>query len=224
MAKRFTHIIGIDEVGRGPIAGPVAVGAVAIKLDTHCNQPMARDMYQKLFAGIDVKIKDSKKLSPQKRSEVFQYVSRWQKEQRLKYTVSFISSQVIDEIGISRSIYQAICDCLSELNLEPERTLILLDGSLRAPKEYRFQHTIIKGDEKERIIALASIVAKLSRDDVMEQYSLLYPEYQFEEHKGYATHAHYKCVKKYGLSPLHRRSFLKDFVEKLVPAKVPVAA
>lgn len=213
MSARFTHVVGIDEVGRGPIAGPVAVCATAIKLQVSNDEQSARNEYNKLFSQLPacIKIKDSKKLSPQKRREVLPYVKDWEIAGKLNYSVSFISSEVIDSVGISKSIFTALSDCLEELNLNPATTLVLLDGALHAPKKYIFQETIIKGDDKEMIIALASIIAKVARDDVMEQYGMVYPEYKFEEHKGYGTSDHYKYVKKYGLSPLHRRSFLKAY-------------
>ncbi len=186
-------VIGIDEVGRGPIAGPVAVCALLWK-DREMDPP--RD------------VKDSKKLSPQKRDQWFDRIEQWQKEERLQYAVAYIEAGTIDTIGISHAIKCALMESLARLQVEPENVQILLDGGLFAPEEYRHQETIIKGDEHEPVIALASIAAKVLRDRLMDEVALEHPEYQFDEHKGYGTKAHYMAVKKYGLTPYHRKSFL----------------
>lgn len=188
-------VIGIDEVGRGPIAGPVAVCAFLWK-DRETLPPYG--------------IKDSKKLSPQKREEWFRQVQIWKRESRVTYAVSFVSAQTIDRIGITKSITRALVESLRKLEIEPENVEILLDGGLRAPHEFHIQKTIIRGDEKEPVIALASIVAKVLRDKMMERFAMKYPLYGFEEHKGYGTHTHYRAIKKHGMSPLHRVSFLQN--------------
>ncbi len=188
-------VIGIDEVGRGPIAGPVAVCAFLWK-DRETLPPYG--------------IKDSKKLSPQKREEWFRQVQIWKRESRVTYAVSFVSAQTIDRIGITKSITRALVESLRKLQIEPENVLVLLDGGLRAPHEFHMQKTIIRGDEKEPVIALASIVAKVLRDKMMERFAMKYPLYGFEEHKGYGTHTHYRAIKKHGMSPLHRVSFLQN--------------
>lgn len=188
-------VIGIDEVGRGPIAGPVAVCAFLWK-DRETLPPYG--------------IKDSKKLSPQKREEWFRQVQIWKRESRVTYAVSFVSAQTIDRIGITKSITRALVESLRKLEIEPENVEVLLDGGLRAPHEFHIQKTIIRGDEKEPVIALASIVAKVLRDKMMERFAMKYPLYGFEEHKGYGTHTHYRAIKKHGMSPLHRVSFLQN--------------
>lgn len=188
-------VIGIDEVGRGPIAGPVAVCALLWK-DRETLPPYG--------------IKDSKKLSPQKREEWFRQVQIWKRESRVTYAVSFVSAQTIDRIGITKSITRALVESLQKLEIEPENVEVLLDGGLRAPHHFPLQKTIIRGDEKEPVIALASIVAKVLRDKMMERFALKYPLYGFEEHKGYGTHTHYRAIKKHGMSPLHRVSFLQN--------------
>ncbi len=188
-------VIGIDEVGRGPIAGPVAVCAFLWK-DRETLPPYG--------------IKDSKKLSPQKREEWFRQVQIWKRESRVTYAVSFVSAQTIDRIGITKSITRALVESLRKLEIEPENVEVLLDGGLRAPHNFPLQKTIIRGDEKEPVIALASIVAKVLRDKMMERFAMKYPLYGFEEHKGYGTHTHYRAIKKHGMSPLHRVSFLQN--------------
>lgn len=186
-------LIGIDEVGRGPIAGPVAVCALLWK-DRECEPPHD--------------VKDSKKLSPQKRDQWFALIEQWRKEERLEYAVAYIEANTIDTIGISHAIKCALMESLARLQVEPENVQILLDGGLFAPEEYRHQETIIKGDEREPVIALASIAAKVLRDRLMDEVALEHPQYQFDEHKGYGTKAHYMAVKKHGLTPYHRKSFL----------------
>ena|SRR3989338_5772279 len=192
-------MVGIDEVGRGPIAGPTTVGCVCIE-------------YTKERADYlhSLKIRDSKKLSPQKRMARLEMVRQWKKEGWLNYSVASIPPKIIDVIGISPSIRRALHLALRRLNIDIENTALILDGGLRANKKYNEQTTIIKGDEKEPLIALASIVAKIHRDKYMERVAEIYPKYSFEGHKGYGTRKHYKSIKKYGLTTLHRKSFLRD--------------
>jgi ribonuclease HII len=186
-------LIGIDEVGRGPLAGPVAVCALIWK-----NRQLDPPDH----------MKDSKKLSPQKRNEWFVRIEEWREQGTLDYAVSYIEAEAIDTIGISNAIKCALMESLARLRVEPETVHILLDGGLAAPDEYMHQETIIKGDEKEPIIALASIAAKVLRDQLMDEMSDVHPGYGFENHKGYGTVEHYKAIKKYGITPLHRKSFL----------------
>ncbi len=178
------HIIGIDEVGRGPLAGPVAVCALIWK-DRELDPPDH--------------VKDSKKLSVQKREEWFVEIEKWREQGTLDYAVSYVSAEDIDIVGISNAIQCALVH-------------VMLDGGLHAPEEYFHQETIIKGDEKEPVIALASIAAKVLRDQMMEELSDVHPEYGFENHKGYGTIEHYKAIKKHGLTPYHRRSFLSKVI------------
>ncbi len=186
-------LIGVDEVGRGPIAGPVAVCALLWK-DREFDPPPH--------------IKDSKQLSPQKREEWFEQVRIWEKEGRVSFAVSFICAETIDKVGISPSTHRAVSNAIRRLEVDPAQVHILLDGSLYAPEEYYHQETIIRGDEREPVIALASIVAKVHRDRLMEKMSDQYPGYGFEVHKGYGTSEHYRALKKLGPSPLHRLSFI----------------
>lgn len=189
-------LIGIDEVGRGPIAGPVAVCALLWK-DRENDPPL--------------KLKDSKKLSPQRRDEWFEKIEEWRDNDQLEYAVSYVSADTIDAIGISNAIKCALVESLARLQVDPEHVHIMLDGGLYAPEEYRHQETIIRGDEQISVIALASIAAKVSRDRLMDDLADQYPEYKFEDHKGYGTKDHYQAVKKHGMTPYHRRSFLTRF-------------
>jgi ribonuclease HII len=134
----------------------------------------------------------------------------WQKAGIIRFHVALISHTVIDTKGISPAIKKGIAECLKKLNASEHDCEILLDGSLKAPQEFIFQKTIIKGDEKEYPIGLASIAAKVIRDRKMEQYAMKYPEYGFDVHKGYGTDSHRKMIKKHGPSKIHRRSFLKN--------------
>ncbi len=197
------YIVGIDEVGRGPIAGPVAVGAVSVKSDI-----LAKNG-KKMLKGI----KDSKKLTEKQREKWFAKMEEWAKEGKIGFAVSFENSKTIDRIGISKSIKRAIEKSLKKLKLPPKKSKVLLDGSLKAPKEYKNQKTIIRGDEKIPIISLASIAAKVLRDRMMVKLGKKYPQYGFERHKGYGTKNHYENLEKYGLFYPHRKSFLKNFLE-----------
>lgn len=195
--KKVRYIIGVDEVGRGPLAGPVTVAAVMMPHD---------------FSFGDIRPNDSKKISEKKREEWFLFA---QEHPDISYAVASISPEMIDEIGISKSTILAVEQSLEKLSstwgLGPqvEEVEVLLDGLLRAPKQYQ-QKTIIKGDEKEPIISLASIVAKVTRDRMMTEISKKHPQYGFENHKGYGTKKHYESIEKYGILDIHRRSFLKN--------------
>ncbi len=180
------YTIGIDEVGRGPIAGPVTVCACMISAEI-----------AKKYKGI----KDSKKLSESQREKIFTEI-----QGLVEYKVTSISAKEIDTKGISFCIKKALAKSIS---IFPTDTLVLLDGGLKAPPEYKDQKTIIKGDEKEVCIALASIIAKVTRDRYMCKMAKKHPEYGFEDHKGYGTRAHYVAIDKIGMSPLHRLSFLQ---------------
>lgn len=204
LKSKIRILIGIDEVGRGPIAGPVAVGAFVFL------KPGAR----KLFRGV----KESKQLSEQKREEWFGQIKIAQKSGGLDFRVTFQSEKVIDTRGLSYAIKKALTTSLNDLmksmkksfGISPNMVRVLLDGGLKAPTNYPNQKTIIKGDEKEMVIALASICAKVLRDREMNLLGKKYPQYGFERHKGYGTSGHYKAIKKYGMLNTHRRSFLKN--------------
>lgn len=187
--------IGIDEVGRGPIAGPVAVGAFVFL------KPEAK----KFFKGV----KESKQLTEEKREQWFVRILEGQKKDLIDFSVAFQSEKVIDSKGISFAIRKALASSLSNLKINPEQAIVLLDGGLKAPEIYKNQKTIIKGDVKEQVIALASICAKVLRDRRMRKWAKKYKEYEFDVHKGYGTKGHYEAIKKHGLTALHRRSFCK---------------
>lgn len=186
-------IIGVDEVGRGPLAGPVAVGAL-------CTTP---EMLKKFRL-----IKESKQLSPSQREGWYTRMSA-SRGKGLQFAVSFVSPQIIDKKGIVFAIRLALSRSLKKLAVPPHACTVLLDGGLFAPKEYKRQKTIVRGDATETIIAMASVVAKVLRDRRMARLHQKYPDYGFAVHKGYGTKAHYRALKQHGPSPLHRRSFLK---------------
>lgn len=191
------HIIGIDEAGRGPLAGPVAVGAVCV----------SKDFDWGLIAGVA----DSKVVTAKNREAIFRRATQLKKQGILNFSVTQVSAATIDKIGISRAVQQGINSCLKKLNQKPNTTTVLLDGLLKAPPEYLHQETIIKGDAKEKVIGLASICAKVTRDRTLVRVAREYPNYHFDVHKGYGTKAHIKAITTYGLCPLHRRSFTRRF-------------
>lgn len=206
--KPGNYTIGIDEVGRGPIAGPVAVGAfVFLKKENSAE-------IRKIFRGV----RESKQLSEARREEWFMIVENAAAKGLVDYSVMFVSERIIDKKGIAPAIRSALAGALGELvtrhNLRPESVCVLLDGGLRAPAEFTHQKTIIKGDAKEQAIALASICAKVLRDRKMHKLARKYPNYGLEIHKGYGTKAHYEAIHRRGLTPLHRRSFLTKILAK----------
>ncbi len=192
--------VGIDEAGRGPLAGPVAVGVVVI--DSGFRIPKSLN---------GVVRTDSKKLSEKSRELWFTAIQQWQKEGKLRYACALISAKEIDGKGIVPAIKKGMATCLKKLSV-PKNAEVFLDGSLYLPKEYIKQKTIIKGDEKIPIISLASIVAKVTRDKYMKTLAKKYPGYGFEVHKGYGTKAHYAAIQKEGISDVHRKSFLKKLL------------
>lgn len=198
----YKYLIGIDEVGRGPLAGPVAVGAVCIYAEH-------KTKISKLFPIT----RDSKKLSAKAREEWVVRIREAESAGFLVTAVSFVTPAAIDKNGIAPSIRTALAKALEGLEHEVGETRVLLDGGLHAPAQYKNQETIIKGDEKELAIALASIVAKVTRDKRMVALAKKFPEYGFEKHKGYGTRAHYEALEKHGLTPHHRKSFLKRLLE-----------
>ncbi len=186
--------IGIDEVGRGPIAGPVAVGACVF----------LNDEAIKLFKDV----KESKQLSESKREKWFEEINKAKKLGLINYAVTFQSEKVIDNKGLSFAIKNALKISLSKLDVKVDDCRVLLDGGLKAPEEYKNQETIIKGDEKETVIALASICAKVLRDRKMKKWARKYPQYGWDVNKGYGTRRHYEVINAIGVTSLHRRSFL----------------
>lgn len=202
MDKVVKYIVGIDEVGRGPIAGPVCV--VAFKLLSVDYQSLVENSKKELKTPL----RDSKKLSKKQREKWFEHLKVAKTENVCDYSVSFVSSENIDKFGISKCIKKALAESLNKLKVSPKEVKVLLDGGLHAPEEYIHQETIIKGDELHPVISLASIVAKVSRDKVMFDYSKTYPQYGFDKHVGYGTKAHYEAIKKYGQTPIHRKTFI----------------
>lgn len=188
------QIIGIDEAGRGSLAGPVAVGVCAVSADFD-------------FAVFQ-NLKDSKKLSEKRREEIFAQMQVLKKEDVLNFSVALVSNKVIDERGISFAIRKGIEGVLQKISADP-KSKVYLDGSLKAPKEFVNQETIIKGDEKIPVISLASIAAKVTRDRHMKKVALEYTGYDFEIHKGYGTAKHQNSIKLKGLCEIHRRTFIK---------------
>lgn len=196
--KNIEYVVGIDEAGRGPLAGPLALGAFCVRADSRA--------FRKFCVGV----KDSKKLSERKREEWFIKIESEKKLGNISFAVAFASPEMIDKRGLTFSIRHALALSLKKLACPPNQTLVLLDGGLHAPEEYTYQETIIKGDEKEPVISFASIAAKVLRDRKMVALAKRHPQYGFEKHKGYGTAAHYEAIEKYGVLDFHRKSFLKS--------------
>jgi len=194
-----TYILGIDEVGRGPIAGPVTVGVVAFQ--------------RKYNAEVFKDARDSKKLSPKKREYFYSLLESEREKGNVQYAVHSVVSEVIDEKGIVFAIRSALSSALISLALDPCKCEVLLDGNLFAPPVYTNQRTIVGGDDKEISIMLASIAAKVLRDREMTELDEKYPGYLFAKHKGYGTAQHYEALRKLGLCDIHRRSFLGNFLK-----------
>lgn len=192
-------LVGIDEAGRGPLAGPVSVGVVAV--------PVGFDWC------LLSKVGDSKKVPVISREEVYRQANLLKKQDLIKFKVVQISSNIIDKKGITTAIKLAIEKGLNDLCIEDNKCEVRLDGSLKAPPNYLQQVTIIKGDASEPVIGLASILAKVTRDRHMLKMNLKYPEYGFDQHKGYGTKKHRENIKKYGLSVIHRQSFCRNLLK-----------
>ncbi len=198
----MNYVIGIDEVGRGPVAGPVVVCACAIAIGTDIITFFPKQV-----------LRDSKKLSEKNRTAILEAIKPLIEEHKIYFGIGEVSALTIDAIGISASITDAMGQALTMLHAQgvPKESFVFLDGSLHAPEMYT-QETVIKGDEKIPEISLASIYAKEYRDSMMKAVAQQFPEYGFENHVGYGTAAHYVAMKKYGLTELHRKSFLKKIV------------
>lgn len=180
-------ICGVDEAGRGPLAGPVCAAAVILPRDL-------------IIPGLN----DSKKLSDKRRRELFPIICR----EAISYGIAFASAEEIDEINILQATYLAMERALAQLTVKPD--LALIDGN-RA-KDFGIPvQTVVKGDSLSANIAAASVLAKVSRDDLMLEMAKQYPEYGFDIHKGYGTKAHYEALRNHGPSPIHRATFLKKF-------------
>ncbi|GFH94854.1 ribonuclease HII [Lachnospiraceae bacterium] len=184
----YSHICGIDEAGRGPLAGPVVAGAVILPKD--CDL-----LY----------INDSKQLSEKKREELYRAIL----EKALCWGVGYASPQRIDEINILQATYEAMREAISKLHPQPD---LLLNDAVTIPQVSIRQIPIIKGDAKSISIGAASIIAKVTRDRLMREYDQLFPGYGFAKNKGYGGEAHIEALKKYGPTPIHRKSFIHRFV------------
>lgn len=195
--KNYKYIIGIDEVGRGPIAGPVVVGAFCVA---------AADS-EKVFKELSG-ITDSKKISEKKREAYALKMKNLKEFGLISIAISGVSAKKIDTHGIVFAINAALKSCLQKLQLDPREVFIYLDGGLRAPEEFN-QETVVKGDSKIWQIGAASVAAKVARDQMMVDFGNKYPGYGFEKHKGYATQFHRESIKKRGTTDIHRISWIK---------------
>lgn len=188
------YVVGVDEAGRGPLAGPVAVGVVRVV-----------DGFDVLtaFPGLN----DSKKLSEKRREVLFVLLQEEMKKGTVDAVVHLASAQKIDAYGIVPAIRGALIAGVEKLLPNPAEGKVFLDGSLTAPAAYE-QETVIGGDGLIPVIMLASVVAKVTRDRYMKKVALEFPQYEFELHKGYGTKQHYELIREYGPCELHRRTFL----------------
>lgn len=180
-------ICGVDEAGRGPLAGPVCAAAVILPEEFE-------------IPGLN----DSKQLADKKRRELFPVI----KEQAIAYGIAMVDEKTIDEVNILNATFMAMKDAISQLSVEPD--LALIDGN-RVTDFGVEAMAVVKGDAKDASIAAASILAKVTRDMYMEEMDLKYPQYGFGVHKGYGTRRHYDAIREFGMCPIHRRTFLKKF-------------
>ena len=186
-AQGVQIICGVDEAGRGPLAGPVCAAAVILPAGL-------------VIPGLD----DSKKLSDKRRRELFPMIQ----EHALAYGIAFATHEEIDQINILQATFLAMERALAQLKIQPE--LALIDGNRH--KDFGIKvETVVKGDSRSANIAAASVLAKVTRDNYMEEMAKQYPGYGFEIHKGYGTKAHYEALRNLGPSPIHRMTFLKKF-------------
>ena len=188
-AKGVQYIAGVDEVGRGPLAGPVVCAAVIMPLDEN-----------ELVVGVD----DSKKLSEKKREELAEKI----KEKALCYTIIEIDEKTIDEINILEATKLGMKRAIESLQIAPE--MVLTDGNMTIDIPFK-QQSVIHGDALSYSIGAASIVAKVYRDKLMDEYAKNYPAYAFDKNKGYGTSVHIQAIKEQGLCPIHRKTFTKKF-------------
>ncbi|MER0279867.1 ribonuclease HII [Clostridioides difficile] len=186
--KGYLYIGGIDEAGRGPLAGPVVASVVVFKKDTK-------------IEGVN----DSKKLSEAKRDELFEVI----KKEALDYGIGIVNNEEIDKFNILNATYMAMKKAINCLKQAPDYLLV---DAATIPGIDIAQNPIVKGDSKSISIAAASILAKVTRDSIMYQYDRVYPEYGFKSHKGYGTKEHYEAIEKHGITPIHRKSFLKNIL------------
>lgn len=185
----FDNICGIDEAGRGPLAGPVVVAGVIMPKDS-------------MIEGVN----DSKKVSEKKREMLYDKIL----EEAISYSVAIIGQDVIDDINILNATKQGVTSVVKGLDVRPN--LIVIDALEHIDTNGVPYESIIKGDAKCYSIAAASIIAKVTRDRIMREWDEVYPQYGFINHKGYGTAKHIQAIKEYGLCPIHRRTFTKKFV------------
>ena len=184
----YNLVCGVDEAGRGPLAGPVCAAAVILPRDLE-------------IEGLN----DSKKLSDKRRRALYEVIT----EQALAYGIAMVDEKVIDEINILQATFLAMRQAVEQLSEKP--ALALVDGNREPDFGEIPVKTIVKGDSLSANIAAASILAKVTRDRFMEEQDAIYPQYGFSVHKGYGTKAHYEALREFGACPIHRRSFLKKF-------------
>ena len=189
LSQGYTLIAGVDEVGRGPLAGPVVCAAVIMPLDDDA-----------LIVGVD----DSKKLSEKKREQLAEEI----KKRALAYTIVEVDEKTIDEINILEATKIGMKKAIETLAITPD--VVLTDGNMTIDITHK-QHSVVHGDALSYSIGAASIIAKVYRDKMMDEYAKTYPQYAFEKNKGYGTAAHIQGIKEYGLCPIHRRTFTKKF-------------
>lgn len=201
--REVRYLIGIDEAGRGALAGPVAVGAVLYPADLDW-----QSLYRLVTRRGEPKLRDSKQLSAQQRAVLYEHIVM---HGRLKHACAFADAKTIDAIGIVNAAHEAVAQALGSLGVSPGRAEVVLDAGLRAPSAWA-QEAFVRGDETIPAIALASIIAKVSRDRLMEAAADLHAAYHFEQHKGYGTLQHRQCIRRYGLSAMHRTSFCGNIV------------
>ena len=187
--KGFKNICGIDEAGRGPLAGPVVIAGVIMPADS-------------MIEGVN----DSKKVSEKKRELLYDKII----EEAISYSVAIIGQDIIDEINILNATKQGVTSVVKGLDIKPD--LIVIDALQNIDTNGVPYESIIKGDAKSYSISAASIIAKVTRDRIMREWNEIYPQYGFTQHKGYGTAKHIEAIKQYGLCPIHRRSFTKNFV------------
>ena len=188
-SKGFKNICGIDEAGRGPLAGPVVVAGVIMPEDS-------------MIEGVN----DSKKVSEKKREKLYDKIL----EEAISYSVAVIGQDVIDDINILNATKMGLTKVVEEQEVKPD--LIIVDALNHIDTRGIPYDSIIKGDAKCYSISAASIIAKVTRDRIMRQWDEIYPQYGFSKHKGYGTKMHIEAIKEYGLCPIHRKSFTKHFV------------
>ncbi|MBI5644585.1 ribonuclease HII [Candidatus Kaiserbacteria bacterium] len=202
------YLVGIDEAGRGALAGPVCVGAVLYPEDFDWREAFALVTRPNRAGPGSPRLRDSKQLSAQQREILFDYIVD---HGRLKHAFALVDAAIIDAIGITHAAREAAALALSRLSVTPSRVHVLLDAGLSVPDHWS-QESIVRGDEQIPAIAFASIVAKVTRDRFMEDLDGPYEPYNFAQHKGYGTQAHVRAIRGNGLTDLHRASFCKGLI------------